>query len=83
MPLSDGHAIKLTTSRYYTPSGISIHKVGITPDVVIAAKDANAATRVGTGAADLSADSELQFALNMLKDGSKAAAGPIRQSALP
>ncbi len=35
MPLSNGHAIKLTTSRYFTPSGTSIHETGITPDVVI------------------------------------------------
>ena len=35
MPLSRGRAIKLTTSRYYTPSGDSIHEVGIAPDVVI------------------------------------------------
>jgi carboxyl-terminal processing protease len=35
MPLSDGHAIKLTTSRYFTPSGASIHERGIKPDVVI------------------------------------------------
>ena len=35
MPLSKGRAIKLTTSRYYTPSGDSIHDVGITPDVAV------------------------------------------------
>jgi len=35
MPLSKGRAIKLTTSRYYTPSGDSIHDVGITPDVFV------------------------------------------------
>jgi carboxyl-terminal processing protease len=35
MPLSRGTAIKLTTSRYYTPSGDSIHEVGITPDVLV------------------------------------------------
>ena len=35
MPLSRGRAIKLTTSRYYTPSGDSIHEVGIAPDVFI------------------------------------------------
>jgi len=35
MPLSKGRAIKLTTSRYYTPSGDSIHDVGITPDVLV------------------------------------------------
>ncbi|HJY36069.1 MAG TPA: S41 family peptidase, partial [Steroidobacteraceae bacterium] len=35
MALSDGHAIKLTTSRYFTPSGASIQKRGITPDVPV------------------------------------------------
>jgi carboxyl-terminal processing protease len=35
MPLSMGRAIKLTTSRYFTPSGDSIHEIGITPDVYI------------------------------------------------
>ena len=35
VPLSKGRAIKLTTSRYYTPSGDSIHDIGITPDVHI------------------------------------------------
>lgn len=35
MPLSQGRAIKLTTSRYYTPSGDSIHETGITPDVYV------------------------------------------------
>jgi carboxyl-terminal processing protease len=35
MPLSEGRAIKLTTSRYYTPSGDSIHETGITPDVYV------------------------------------------------
>jgi len=35
MPLSKGRAVKLTTSRYYTPSGDSIHEVGIEPDVLM------------------------------------------------
>ncbi len=35
VPLSRGRAIKLTTSRFYTPSGGSIHEKGIFPDVVI------------------------------------------------
>jgi carboxyl-terminal processing protease len=35
MPLSQGRAIKLTTSRYFTPSGDSIHETGITPDVYV------------------------------------------------
>lgn len=35
MPLSDGRAIKLTTSRYFTPSGRSIQARGVTPDIVV------------------------------------------------
>ena len=35
MPLSHGGALKLTTSRYFTPSGASIHEKGILPDVII------------------------------------------------
>ncbi|MGA7801731.1 MAG: S41 family peptidase [Gammaproteobacteria bacterium] len=33
VPLGNGTAIKLTTARYYTPSGRSIQAEGITPDV--------------------------------------------------
>jgi carboxyl-terminal processing protease len=35
MALSDGHAIKLTTSKNFTPSGASIHQRGIKPDVAV------------------------------------------------
>jgi carboxyl-terminal processing protease len=35
LPLRDGSALKLTTSRYYTPSGASIHEKGIAPDVIV------------------------------------------------
>ncbi len=31
--LSDGSAVKLTVSNYYTPNGNNIHKVGVSPDV--------------------------------------------------
>ena len=33
--LSDGTALKLTTSAYFTPSGRNIHGVGITPDIEV------------------------------------------------
>ena len=33
--LSDGSAVKLTVSKYYTPSGSDIHEKGIEPDVVV------------------------------------------------
>jgi len=35
MPLADGQALKITTSRYFTPAGISINGVGIVPDTVL------------------------------------------------
>ena len=35
MPLNNGGAIKLTIAKYYLPSGISIHDVGIKPDDVV------------------------------------------------
>lgn len=36
LPLDNGDSIKLTTARYYTPSGKSIQARGILPDVVLA-----------------------------------------------
>jgi len=35
LPLDETHAIKLTTARYYTPSGVSIQAAGIQPDILI------------------------------------------------
>ncbi|HSU62680.1 MAG TPA: S41 family peptidase, partial [Burkholderiales bacterium] len=35
MPLGQGTAIKLTTARYFTPSGRSIQALGIKPDIVV------------------------------------------------
>ena len=35
LPLSDGSGLRLTTARYYTPSGKSIQSSGIAPDIEI------------------------------------------------
>lgn len=35
IPLSDGTAVKLTISKYYTPKGRNIHGAGIVPDVEV------------------------------------------------
>lgn len=34
LPLTDGTALKLTVSAYYTPKGNNIHNIGIEPDIV-------------------------------------------------
>ncbi len=35
IPLADGSAVRLTTSKYYTPSGTSIQAKGIEPDIIV------------------------------------------------
>ena len=39
MTLRDGYGLKLTTARYYTPSGRSIQARGIRPDILVAQND--------------------------------------------
>ncbi|MDH3978246.1 MAG: S41 family peptidase [Gammaproteobacteria bacterium] len=73
MPLSNGRAIKLTTSRYFTPSGESIHERGITPDIVLTEvpkEDLLAGVgehQTDPGMALLQKDKQLRQALNVLK----------------
>jgi carboxyl-terminal processing protease len=38
LPLNDGSGLRLTTAKYYTPKGRSIHGVGISPDIVVKGK---------------------------------------------
>lgn len=35
MPLRDNAAMRLTTARYYTPSGRSIQALGVSPDIIV------------------------------------------------
>lgn len=65
MPLSKGRAIKLTTSRYYTPSGSSIHGTGITPDVHVANTPGYPNLSLA-GFVDREGDAQLQEALERL-----------------
>ena len=46
MPLGNSTAIKLTTARYYTPSGRSIQAKGITPDIIVEEPGASTASRL-------------------------------------
>ena len=34
-PLTDGSAVKITISRYFTPRGVCIHGTGVTPNVEV------------------------------------------------
>jgi carboxyl-terminal processing protease len=80
VPLSDGHAIKLTTSKYFTPSGASIHEKGIKPDVLVNEKDLpkpKEGVDVTESYGVLKDDVELQVALSTLQ---QKTVGAIRQS---
>jgi len=59
IPLSNGHAIKLTTSRYATPSGTYINERGIEPDVTLSGPD--------SAPTDPSVDDEVRAALRELQ----------------
>jgi carboxyl-terminal processing protease len=69
MPLSHGGAVKLTTSRYFTPSGASIHGKGIVPDIVDQGpEDPPAEILTGKNSEPLTArDKEVKLALDTLK----------------
>jgi carboxyl-terminal processing protease len=54
LPLDNGDSVKLTTARYFTPSGKSIQALGIVPDVVVhPGKDATNGGRPDYTEADL------------------------------
>jgi len=63
LPLSNNAGLKLTTARYYTPSGRSIQAKGIEPDVYVddgrdspnRIREANLENHLGTGRNDTAA----------------------------
>jgi len=67
IPLRDGQALKLTTSRYFTPSGASIHKRGLEPDVAIASPAIDPAVPPALRG-PASADPVVKTALQYLRD---------------
>ena len=78
IPLSDGSGLRLTTAKYFTPKGRSIHGKGITPDIIVeapkpapvaAGSDAPVPTPPvsETPQEQLKRDPQLQRALDLLK----------------
>jgi carboxyl-terminal processing protease len=64
IPLSDGTAIKVTVSKYYTPNGKNIHKIGIKPDVAVELNDKLKKEVV----IKKEEDNQLQKAIQIIKD---------------
>ena len=60
---SDGSGMKFTTQEYFTPSGDSIHEVGITPDIVIEIPE----EAYEDGVLEEEEDTQLQKAIEELK----------------
>lgn len=71
MPLGEGSAIKLTTSRYLTPSGRSINGTGIEPDIVVSG-GAHRQYRGAQGHVALRDDTQLLEALRLISYDSMA-----------
>jgi carboxyl-terminal processing protease len=67
IPLSDDRAVKLTTSLYYTPSGVSINHRGIAPDIELERDPKPPAIPPPVDAPLLQRDPDIKRALDELK----------------
>ena len=63
----DGSGVKLTTARYYTPSGECIHEVGIEPHVVVEL-DEDVVTMYGLNNLPHEEDAQLLKAIEVMKE---------------
>ncbi|MDO5659252.1 MAG: S41 family peptidase [Paracoccus sp. (in: a-proteobacteria)] len=72
MPVTSDSAIRLTTARYYTPSGRSIQALGINPDIIVAqprprptnAEDENGTSTPRSQSSFSRSEADLRGALN-------------------
>ncbi|MEX2148150.1 MAG: S41 family peptidase [Candidatus Rokuibacteriota bacterium] len=71
IPLSDGSGLRLTTAKYFTPKGRSIHGKGITPDIIVEIPKEPAGKERPLPSADpmeeLKKDVQVQRALDVVK----------------
>ena len=75
--LKNGEGLRLTTAKYYTPSGISIHEKGIAPDVeVVLTADEDSKLRVQRTRDDITNPAEFKerFGFAPIEDRQLAAA---------
>ncbi len=65
MPLRGNGAMRLTTARYYTPSGRSIQALGVSPDIIVAQPPAKPASEEDeTSKRPLRSEADLRGSLN-------------------
>lgn len=64
----DGSGLKVTTARYYTPSGECIHEVGIEPHVTVEL-DEEVVTMYGINNLPHDQDAQLQKAIELIRNG--------------
>jgi carboxyl-terminal processing protease len=81
IPLSDDRAVKLTTSLYYTPSGVSINHRGIAPDIELGRDSKPPATSAPEGAPLQQRDADVKRALEELKVSPTARPGAVTTAA--
>ncbi len=75
LPLSNNAAIKLTTARYFTPSGRSIQAKGITPDIVV--------EETANGGSSRSRVREADLERHLTGEGEKAEPAPAKTTTKP
>jgi carboxyl-terminal processing protease len=81
IPLSGDRAIKLTTSLYYTPSGVSINHRGIVPDIELERDPKPPSVPVPADAPLLQRDPEVKRALQELKVPTVGGSGAVSAAA--
>ena len=64
--LNDGSAVGLSVGKYFTPSGISLEGIGITPDKIVTVDEETAAA-IYSGTIDPKDDNQLQAAIAALQ----------------
>jgi carboxyl-terminal processing protease len=81
IPLAGDSAVKLTTSLYYTPSGVSINHRGIAPDIELERDPKPPSVAVPADAPLLQRDPEVKRAVQELKVPTVGGAGSVSASA--